>query len=48
MIDKFNTYLENIDFRAWRDLCVSKGSLRRFAKGEEFVSKGMEGHYVKL
>ncbi len=46
MIDNFNTYLENIDFKAWRDLCVRKGSLRRFAKGEEFVSIGIEGRYI--
>lgn len=46
MADNFNTYIEQIDFDAWRDVCVTKGTLRRFAKGEEFVSVGKVGQYI--
>ncbi len=46
MSDNFNKYIEQIDFNAWRDVCVSKGTLRRFAKGEEFVSIGRVGRYI--
>ncbi|MCM1450649.1 MAG: Crp/Fnr family transcriptional regulator [Clostridium sp.] len=46
MSDNFNTYIQHIDSRAWRDLCVNKGELRRYAKGEEFVSVGKVGKYV--
>ncbi len=46
MGNNFNTYIENIDFEAWREICVRYGSLRRFAKGEEFVSIGTVGHYI--
>lgn len=40
MADNFNTYINNIDFEVWRNVCVGKGTLRRFVKGEEFVSAG--------
>lgn len=46
MSNNFNTYIENIDFQAWREVCVSNGSLRHFAKGEEFVSIGVVGCYI--
>lgn len=46
MPDNFNTYLEQIDFETWRELCVSMGTLRRFDKGEEFVSIGKVGRYI--
>ena len=46
MTKNFNTYIEHIDVDAWRDLCVSKGALRHFAKGEEFVSIGEVGRYI--
>lgn len=42
----FNTYIEHIDVEAWREFCVSKGTLRHFAKGEEFVSIGRVGRYI--
>lgn len=45
MKDNFNTYIEHIDYEAWREVCVSKGTLRRFAKGEEFVTIGEVGRY---
>lgn len=46
MTDNFNTYVNRIDSAAWRELCVSKGTLRRYAKGEEFVSAGETGRYI--
>ena len=47
MKENFNTYIDQIDFEAWREICVGKGKLRHFAKGEEFVSIGKIGHMVK-
>ena len=44
--NNFNTYIDHIDFEAWRDICVSKGSLIHFAKGEEFVTIGKVGKYI--
>ncbi len=46
MKDNFNTYIDHIDLNAWREICVSRGTLRHFAKGEEFVSIGEIGRYV--
>ena len=46
MTQNFNTYIEHIDFDAWREVCVRKGTLRRFAKGEEFVTIGEVGRYI--
>ena len=46
MTKNFNKYIEQIDFNAWREFCVGKGTLRRFAKGEEFASIGKVCHYV--
>lgn len=45
MSDNFNTYIEHIDVDVWREFCVSNGTLRHFAKGEEFVSIGKVGRY---
>lgn len=45
MSENFNTYIDQIDFEAWREFCVSKGTLRHFAKGEEFVSIDKVGRY---
>lgn len=44
--DRFNTYIENMDGDAWRAMCVSEGTLRRYAKGEEFVAIGTVGRYI--
>ena len=46
MSENFNTYIEHIDVEVWRKFCVSKGTLRHFAKGEEFVSIGKVGRYI--
>ncbi len=40
----FNTYYDNIDSRFWRNLCVEKGELRHYEKGELFAE---EGHIAK-
>ncbi len=45
MSDNFNTYIEHIDFDAWREVCVTKGQLKHFARGDEFVSLGSVSHY---
>lgn len=45
MSGNFNTYIDHIDFDAWRDVCVTKGKLKHFARGEEFVTIGNVGHY---
>lgn len=34
----FNTYYENIDSDFWRNLCVEKGVLRQYGKGDPFVT----------
>ncbi len=46
MKDNFNTYIERINFEAWRKACVGRGTLRHFAKGDEFVSIGEVGRYM--
>lgn len=46
MSDNFNTYIEQMDFETWRGVCVEGGSLRRFAKGEEFVAAATVGRYI--
>lgn len=46
MAENFNTYLEQIDFETWREICITKGVLQRFASGEEFVSIGKVGQYI--
>ncbi len=46
MKNNFNTYIEHIDLNAWREICISRGTLRHFAKGDEFVSIGEMGRYV--
>ena len=42
----FNSYIEHIDFDTWREVCIRKGSLRHYEKGEEFVSIGKVGRYI--
>ena len=42
----FNTYYENIDSDFWRDLCVEKGVLRHYDKGEMFAEKGRTAKYL--
>ena len=42
----FNTYYENIDSDFWRDLCVEKGVLRHYDKGELFAEEGRTAKYL--
>lgn len=46
MAEKFNTYINNIDIRFWRELCIGQGELRHYRKGEEFVSAGNVARYL--
>lgn len=46
MTDNFNTYIDNINTDFWRDLCLTEGELRHYAKGEEFISAGKIGRYI--
>lgn len=43
---KFNTYYENIDSNFWRNLCVDKGMLRHYEKGELFAEEGTVAKYL--
>ena len=42
----FNTYYENIDSDFWRNLCVEKGVLRQYGKGEMFAQEGQTAKYL--
>lgn len=42
----FNTYYENIDYIFWRDLCVEKGVLLHFEKGQPFAERGHVAKYI--
>ena len=42
----FNTYYENIDSDFWRTLCVEKGVLRQYGKGEMFAQEGQTAKYL--
>ncbi len=46
MPDKFNTYYDNIDSNFWRNLCVEKGVLHYYDKGELFVARGEVAKYL--
>ncbi len=42
----FNTYYESIDSDFWRNLCVEKGVLRQYDKGELFAEEGRIAKYL--
>ncbi len=42
----FNPYYENIDYNFWRNLCVEKGVLRHYEKGELFAEEGRIAKYL--
>lgn len=44
--NNFNTYYENIDYNFWHNLCVEKGVLRHYEKGELFVEQGQIAKYL--
>lgn len=39
-MDNFNTYINGIDFNAFRDFCREHGKIERLHKGELFVRRG--------
>lgn len=43
---QFNSYIDNIDTDFWRDLCQSRGDLRHYKRGEEFITAGTVGRYI--
>ena len=43
---QFNSYIDNIDTDFWRDLCLSRGELRHYDKGDEFLIAGTIGRYI--
>lgn len=48
MIKEFNTYLEGIDSEFWNRLCREEGELRRYKKGEEFITINKVAKYIGL
>lgn len=43
---QFNSYIDNIDTDFWRDLCLSRGELRHYDRGDEFIEAGTVGRYI--
>lgn len=48
MLHEFNTYLDGIDSEFWAGLCREEGELRRYRKGEEFITIGKVAKYIGL
>ena len=48
MIKEFNTYLEEIDSEYWTRLCREEGDLRKYRKGEDFISINTVGKHFGL
>lgn len=48
MIKEFNTYLEGIDSAFWTSLCREYGVVRKYSKGEEFITIGEVGRHIGL
>ncbi|MCH5219303.1 MAG: Crp/Fnr family transcriptional regulator [Muribaculaceae bacterium] len=48
MLKDFNTYLESIDSEFWSLLCREQGVLRKYKKGEEFITIGKVARYIGL
>ncbi len=42
----FNTFIDHIDAGFWRELCLSRGELRAYGKGEPFVKQGTVARYI--
>ncbi|MDE6403658.1 MAG: Crp/Fnr family transcriptional regulator [Muribaculaceae bacterium] len=42
----FNKYYKKSDYIFWRDLCVEKGVLRHYEKGELFAEQGCVARYI--
>lgn len=45
-MSQFNSYIDNIDTDFWRNLCISRGELLRYDRGDEFVTAGTVGRYI--
>lgn len=45
MASNFNTYIESPSVEFWRELCLKKGTLRRFDKSEDFFTVGSVARY---
>lgn len=43
---QFNSYIDYIDTDFWRNLCLSRGELRHYDKGDEFITAGSVGRYI--
>lgn len=48
MTENLNTYIEHIDFNSWREFYVSKGTLWRGGKGEDFFSLAKARNFIGL
>lgn len=48
MIKEFNTYLEGIDTEFWSRFCREEGELRKYKKGEEFITINTVAKYLGL
>lgn len=46
MQSNFNTYIDGINADFWRELCLNKGELLTFNRGEAFVSAGEVARYI--
>ncbi len=46
MKENFNTYIDHIEPDFWRELCVKKGKLRHYERGEEFAKVGEVARYI--
>lgn len=46
MGDNFNSYIDNIETDRWRELCIGRGTLRRYDRGDEFLTAGTQGRYI--
>ena len=45
-MNEFNTYLDGINFKMWKELCMKHGELRHFRKGDEFIRIGEVAKYI--
>lgn len=43
---QFNSYIDYIDTDFWRNLCLSRGELRHYDKGYEFITAGSVGRCI--
>lgn len=48
LLKDFNTYLDKIDSDFWSRLCREEGELRKYKKGEEFITINKVARYIGL